>query len=782
MTASRILNRKNKGFTLLNIIGLAIGMGAAMLILLWINFQWSIDRGYPKTDRLYVVGQKEFSTNNELAVWFSTPKPMAAVMKAEIAGVENLSRLSGINGLLFSVGETKILSKVGSFVDSSFLQLFDLPLLAGNPSTALRDPSQVVLTEKLAISLFGTSDVLGKTVQLDSTQQLLVSGVLKEVPKSSRFTGYEYFLPWTLMEKMGYSDEHWGNSSVNLFVEMKEQANIAAAQAQLKDLIKRHSEVSTQSFLKPIKESYLYNTYKNGQQVGGRISMVKTFSYIAGFILLIACINFMNLSTAQSEKRAKEVGIRKVVGAPRFRLIGLFLRESLQLTAIAGLLALLLVMLFLPVFVGIVGQEVNIPYLDIRFWALFVGFIVFTGLLAGSYPAFFLSSFNPIRVLKGRFQQLHSKFNPRKFLVVTQFCIAIVLIISTVAIRKQIQHAQDRDFGFTQDNLVYMMEVGDMKRNYPLIKHALLERGIAQSVTRMMSPLTERWSGWNGFTWAGKDPNEVIQINRQSADDQVVATAGFTLLQGRDLDLAKFPTDSMAAIINETAAKAMGFKDPLGKTFNDGNDQYHIIGVIKDFIQESPFEPIKPLVIEGANGFMNTYHIRFNPELSTEEALKKTEQVFKEYNSAYPFQYQFVDEAYAFKFMETQRTGTLASLFAGLTIFISCLGLFGLAAFMAESRIKEIGIRKVLGASVFSVTRMLSKEFLLLVSLACLIAFPIAYWIMDQYLAHFSYRITLSWDIFLLAGAGAIMISMLTVSFQSIKAALANPVDSLRNE
>src|SRR5690606_31323982 len=456
--------------------------------------------------------------------------------------------------------------------------------------------------------------------------------------------------------------------------------------------------------------------------------------------------------------------------------------ESLLLACFSGLIAFIIVILVLPAFNDLVGMKFKIPFQDFRFWILFVGFVLFTGFLAGIYPAFFLSSFNPVKVLKGRLHSIQQKINPRKVLVVTQFSIALILIVSTVVIQKQIKHAQDRDFGFEKENLIYVPEVGEITKNVQLIKQELLDQNVAQSISRLMSPLTERWSGWNGFTWEGKDPNSIIDFNRQTGDDRVVETVGFTLIAGRDFDLTKFPTDSMAAIINESGAKVMGFQDPIGKIFDDGGRKFQIIGVIKDFIQESPFEPVKPLVIEGASGWMNNIHIRFNPNLTTTDALKKAEAIFKKYNPDFPFDYKFVDEAYALKFKETQKTGKLAALFAGLTIIISCLGLFGLAAYMAESRTKEIGVRKVLGASVFSVTRLLSKEFILLVGIACLIAFPIAYWAMNKYLNSYTYRINISWEIFAFTAILALLITILTVSYQSIKAAIANPVDSLRDE
>ena len=773
--------KKNKGFTAINIVGLAIGMAAAMLIMLWVSSQLNFDNTYPKSNLIYSVGSMEQSDKGP-DVWFSTPKPLYEVVKNDISEVKQSSRLNNTGGFLFTYDDKKIIAKKGAFVDSAFLQIFELPLLKGNPKTALVEPTDIVLTKDYAMTIFGSTDVIGKSIKVDSTEVLKVSAILDEIPSNSRFAEMNFFVPWTWMEKINFSDKNWGNSSVNLFVELYPDANLDAVQNKFKTITQKHSDLKTENFLKQIGDNYLYNDYKNGIAVGGRIDMVKIFMIIAGFILLIACINFMNLSTAQSERRAKEVGIRKVVGANKRSLISQFLSESILLSIISGLLAFVIVFLLLSPYSDLVGRKLSLPISNFYFWLSFIGFILLTGLLAGSYPAFFLSSFQPIKVLKGKFVQFQQKISPRKILVVTQFAIAVIMIISTLVIRKQIDHAQNRDAGFNKENLIYISESGDIKKNIELIKNELLSRGIATSVSRTMSPMTERWSGWNGFSWEGKDPNSIINFNRQSADDKVVETLGLRLISGRDFDLKKYPTDSMSAIINESAAKIMNLENPLGTQFVDGDDKYTIIGVIKDFIQESPFRTVTPTVIEGANMWVNTLNIKFNPKLATQDALSKTEQVFKEYNPNYPFDYQFLDEAYAKKFEETQKTGKLATIFAGLTIFISCLGLFGLAAYMAESRTKEIGVRKVLGASIFSVTKMLSKEFIVLISISCLIGFPIAYWAMNKYISDFSYRSEINWEIFVITAVLALLITVLTVSYQSIKAAMANPVDSLRDE
>ena len=772
---------KSKGYSALNIGGLAIGMAAAVLILLWIANEMSFDMFHSKRDRLYLAGNQTVF-NGDLQTWFTTAKPLGPALAAEFPDIAHTSRYSA-NNFLFTVGDKKLTAN-GAFVDSAFLEMFDFPLLAGDKHAVLNRPSDIVITQSLAKRLFGNGDALGKTIQLDTVDVATVSGVLQDLPGNTRFRGIDYLLPWLYMEKLGFSDDYWGNNSVQTYVELVPTASRQAVSDKIRDVVIRHSngEQDNEIILHALPDWWLRSTYENGQITGGRIEMVRLFGVIAGFILLIACINFMNLSTARSEKRAKEVGIRKVAGAYRRSLIAQFISESILLALLAGIVALLIVVVALPAFRNVVQRDITIDFGHPYFWLSGMAFILLTGLLAGSYPAFFLSAFNPVNVLKGSFRRANAVFNPRKILVVTQFSIAIVLIIGTVVLHRQIQYGKERENGYNKNNLVYIFEVGEVAKNSSLIKNELLTSGIAESVTRTSAPLTEGWSNSWGFGWQGKQPDDKTVFDRLCVDEHIVKTAGLTLVAGRDFDLSNYPTDSLGVILNESAVKAMGFENPIGQLIKDNGEEWHVIGVIEDFITRSPFDPIDPMVIEGAAGWFSTMHIKFNPTLSTADALQKTADIFKRYNPDYPFDYTFVDEAYAQKFAETQRTGTLAASFAFLTIFISCLGLFGLAAYMAESRTKEIGVRKVLGASVYAITRLLSKEFVMLVLIACIIAFPIAYWAMDNFLQTFDYRISLGLGIFVTSGLGALLLALITVSSQAIKAALANPVDSLRDE
>ncbi len=774
---------RNKGFSFINIAGLAIGMAAAILITLWIQHEMSYDQFHVKKDRIYEAWNKAHFSG-KLQCWNTTPKILARTLEKDVPEVERAVRVYWPRNILFSLGE-KRLTAAGNQVDTGFLQMFSFPMLKGNPQTALNDGYSIVLTEKLAKNLFGDEDPMGKILKLDNKDNFTVTGILKDLPNNSRF-GFEFLTNWELVKRQGEDDSSWGNNSTRTYVLLKENASMASANDKIKGIKVRYSkdeDPNWEMFIYPSSRWRLYSSFTNGKEDGGLIDFVKLFGVIALFILLIACINFMNLSTARSEKRAKEVGIRKVVGAQKGSLIGQFIGESIMIACIAGILALGLVQLSLPAFGKLTDKELHLDFANIYFWLSAIGFVVFTGIVAGSYPAFFLSSFKPVKVLKGTFKAAHALVTPRKMLVVLQFTFAIILIICTSIVKQQIDHAQNRETGYDRNNLVYHFLTDELRKSYPLVKNELLSSGVATSVSRTSSPLTQGWSDTWGFEWVGKDPADKTDFDRYVADEELVKTAGFRITRGRDFNLKEFPTDSSGMILNESAVKAMNFKDPIGQIVKDDGREYHVVGVINDFILQSPYYPTKPMVIEGcSNDWMNVIHFKLNAANSTADNLTKAEAIFKKYNPEYPFEYKFIDEEYSRKFKAEERTGTLAALFAGLTIFISCLGLFGLATYMAENRIKEIGIRKVLGASIPGITALLSKDFLKLVMISFVIASPVAWWMMDKWLQDYPYHVNIHWYVFAIAGLLSFLISVLTVSYQAIKAAVANPVKSLRTE
>jgi len=771
---------RSRGFSAINISGLAIGMASAILILLWIQNEMSYDRFYQKSDRLYQMYNRD-KFSGKLWAWGATPKIMAPTLKTDYPEVEDVARYDD-DMFLVTVGETHFKS-LGALADSGFFQLFDFPFLSGNAAQALKAPNNIVLTQKFAKKLFGNEDPMGKSVRIDSNAFFTVTGVLKDLPPNTAFE-FDYMLPWTYMTRMGWDDHVWGNNSVQTYILLKPGASPDAFNAKVKDITTSHSDETAKVFAYPVSQLHLYGKSENGQLVGGRIAMVQLFAIIAGFILLIACINFMNLSTARSEKRAKEVGIRKVVGAYRGSLIAQFIGESILLALLAFLIALLLVQISLSGFNQLVGKTLLLDYSSPWFWLFSIIFILFTGLVAGSYPAFYLSAFNPSKVLKGAFKNNTALVTPRKVLVVLQFSFAIILIICTLIIQRQIRYAQDRNTGYDRNNLVYTSTQGDVRKHYNLIRQELLGSGAAVSVTLSANPITQRRSDSWGFHWPGStEADTKVDFIRMGADADFVKTMGATLLQGRDIDIHDYPYDTSSILLNESAVKAMRLKDPIGKIVEREGETWHVVGIVKDFILESPFEmQVHPTMITGPNPYFQFIHFRLNPANSITANVAKVKKIFSQYNPQYPFECIFTDEAYAKKFREEQRVGQLAALFAGLTIFISCLGLFGLATYMAENRIKEIGVRKVLGASVAGITTLLAKDFITLVLAAFVIAIPVAWFAMNKWLGTYGYRITIGWGVFALSGGLAVLIAILTVSYQSIRAAIANPVKSLRSQ
>ena len=776
---------RNKGFSAINITGLAVGMASAILILLWIQNEVSYDQFHEKKDRIYEAWNRA-RFDGKLMCWNTTPKILARTLEHDLPEVERAVRVHWNREFLFSIGEKRII-KTGNMVDTGFLQVFSFPMLKGNPSTALNDMHSIVLTEACAKSFFGNQEAMGKILKVENQDNFTVTGIVKDLPNNTRFK-FDYLLPWSYLTYRKEDDSSWGNNSTRTYVLLKQNARYASVEPKIRVLKQKYEDEAKKDkwemFLYPASRWRLYSSFTNGaEDNGGRFTFVKLFGTIALFILLIACINFMNLSTARSEKRAREVGIRKVVGAQKASLITQFIGESVLLAFIAAILALIIVALSLPAYNQLTDKKLFINFASVYTWLAGAGFILFTGLLAGSYPAFFLSSFQPVKVLKGTFKKANALVTPRKVLVILQFSFAIILIICTIIVKQQIDYAQSRDTGYNKDNLVYHYMTGDIPKNYPLIKNELVAAGIAISVTKTSAPLTESWSdGW-GQEWEGKDPNDRTDFNRYVSDEGLGRTVGLQFTQGRDFDLKQFPTDSTGLIINESSLKVMKFKDPIGKLVKDNGIQWHIVGVIKDFILTSPYEPTRPMLISGAkNDWFSVVQIKLNGRNPLAKNLEKAAAIFKKYNPEYPANIQFVDADYARKFENEQRQGTLAALFAGLTIFISCLGLFGLATYMAENRIKEIGVRKVLGASVTGITALLSKDFIRLVVISFVLAAPLSYWAMYKWLQDYTYRVPIQWWVFAAACILSVAIALLTVSFQAVKAARANPVKSLRTE
>jgi putative ABC transport system permease protein len=785
-TAWRSLLR-GRSFSLINICGLAVGMAGATLILLWLFNEVSYDRFHVKADRIYQLYVKTDIPGEKHLTLDIVSQPLGPAIKAKFPEVESFARLIDVNHFLFTAADRSFTQLRGDFVDPDFLKLFSFPLVAGDRDQPLGSVNSIVVTEKLARKLFGETDVVGKIIRLDSVDNFTITGVLKDLPSNTQFD-FEYLLPWSYLKKLGWNNDNWISNNSYTWVMLRPQTDLKTFNSKIANFTRVNTGRNDLwlHFAYPLRDWYLYSKFDDGVPVGGRIDTVNVFALIAVFILLIACINFMNLSTARSEKRAKEVGIRKVAGAGRGLLIGQFMAESLLTVVISGGLSLLLVQLLLPAFGRLVGTELGIPYGSPIFWLVAVGFLLFTSMLAGSYPAFYLSAFKPVGIFRKQFRRTRAILSPRRVLVVLQFTFAIVLIISTLIVREQLQYAEDRDTGYSRNNLIYVHFEGEIEKNYSLIRQELLQSRVAVDVSKNWEDMANGGSRTWGYRWPNEPPRDTTTgIGIYSTDADLVRTAGLHLIAGRDIDIYRYRTDSFAILLNETAVKWMGFKDPIGKILYNPyeNLRWHVVGVVRDFVYGTPYGEIPPVMIQGpASAVFTTMHVRFNPANSTAASLEKTQAIFRRYNATYPFDYHFVDQEYARKFEDEQRTKTMAGLFASLAIFISCLGLFGLSAYVAESRIKEIGVRKVLGASVLGIARLLSVDFMRLVGIAFAIAAPVAWYAMSRWLAGYAYRITMGWVIFALAGTLAAVIALLTVSFQAVKAATLNPVESLRSE
>jgi ABC-type antimicrobial peptide transport system permease subunit len=778
----------NRVYSFINIAGLSVGMAVAMLIGLWIWDEVSFDKGNPHYDKIAEVMQ-HVSTNGAIGTGSTVPFPMGEALRKEFGSdFKYITMASWNSSHILSIDEKKLLAN-GSFFEPSALEILDVKMLKGSKD-GLRDPASILLSVSSAKACFGDGDPMGKLIRLDNKYNLRVTGVYEDLPYNSSFADVKFIAPWELysdIRGMKKQADPWRCNCYLSYVQMADQADMKKVSAKIRDIKldkvnKSDLTGKPQVFLHPMSKWHLYSEFKNGVIVGGRIQYVWLFGIIGIFVLLLACINFMNLSTARSEKRAKEVGIRKSVGSLRGQLIIQFFSESLLVVGFAWALSFLLVQLILPFFNQVADKKISILWSNPYFWFSGLCFALFTGLIAGSYPALYLSSFKPVKVLKGVFKVGRLASVPRKVLVVLQFSVSVLLIIGTIVVFRQIEYARNRPVGYSRDGLVMMsMQTSDIHRHFAVVRNELLKSGAIASIAEAGSPTTAVWSTNAGFDWKGKDPNQSVEFPNIEISYDYGKTVGWQFADGRDFS-RDFLTDSVGFVLNETAVKFMGLKNPVGETIKWDGVPYKVIGVIRDMVVESPYEPVRPTLFHLSHDPGDVVLVKIDPRVGAVEAVKKMESVFKKYNPAQPFDYRFVDEVYAKKFGNEERIGKLAGFFAVLAIFISCMGLFGMASFMAEQRVKEIGVRKVLGATVFNLWGLLSKDFVRLVVLSLLIAIPAAWYFMHGWLQHYHYRAGIAWWIFVVTGLGAMAITLLTVSVQAIRAALRNPVKSLRSE
>jgi putative ABC transport system permease protein len=781
----------NKVYSALNILGLSAGMAVALLIGLWVENEFSYDKFLPDSKQIYQV-ELNFSPQHEGEhTQTSLALPLTDILRKDVPGIKYVSEadyLGWMNHDLL-VGDKKLYLGGGA-AQSDFFKLFQYPFVKGNATSALTEPYSIVLTESTAKALFGSADPMNKYVRYDNAQNLKVSGVIKDLPKNSTLQ-FAFLTPFTFKEQtegwMKGARTSWANNSFTAYLELEPGVTYAEIEPRIKNIVYDHSPQMRHAkpivVLHALDKWHLYSDFKNGREAGGFIDYVRMFSIIGVLVLIIACINFMNMSTARSEKRAREVGVRKAIGSQRKDLIFQFLTESILITFISFLLSVLFVQLALPAFNQLTGGLVSVPYANALFWAVMIAYVLFTGLVAGSRPAFYLSSFNPVKVLKGSLHIGKAGSLPRKVLVVLQFTCSIALIISTIIIYQQIQYAKNRPSGYSADRLVMTDMSGDLSTHYPALKNDLLASGAVEAVTTASSPVTTIYSHLSLDKWPGKNPgDEGVNIAGIWVSPDYFQTLGMTLVQGHDFS-PNIKADSLNVIVNEATIKRIGLKNPINQmiTWNGNNKPVKIIGVVKDALMESPFTPVAPAIFASST-FGNSIMYRLSKNVDAHTAIEKIGKIFNTYNPAYPYIYQFTDDQYNEKFSLEVLVGKLAGVFAGLAIFISCLGLFGLAAYVAEQRTKEIGIRKVLGASITQVWLLLSRDFILLVMISCIIACPIALYFLSNWLRKYDYRITIGPCVFVLAAMAALIITILTISFQAIKAALSNPVKSLRSE
>ena len=780
---------RNKGYSFINISGLALGMAVAILIGLWIYDEFTFNRSFPNYDRIVQVMQHQ-TFNGKVGSQVSNP----AVMAEEIRHVYGsdftyVLQASWNYEHTLTYGE-KMFLKPGSYFEPEVTDMLSLKMLVGSKDGLKKDMNSILLSASVAEAYFGKENPLDKILRIDNQSDVKVTGVYEDLPENSSFSDLKFILPWDLYLSInpwvGKMENPWGSNFTQTYAQVADHANIAALSDRVRDVKanklppdeKRYNPIV---FLHPMWKWHLYSEFKDGVNVGGGIDNVWLFGITGVFVLLLACINFMNLSTARSEKRSKEVGIRKSIGSARAQLITQFFSESIMISFLAFCLAILLVLCALPGFNVVAEKKIAILWTEPLFWLAGIGFTLLTGFFAGIYPALFLSSFQPVKVLKGTFKAGRLASLPRQVLVVVQFTISITLIIGTMVVYKQVKHGQNRPIGYTRDGLVTTSVNEERHKHFEVIRTTLKDKRAIVEMAESGSPTTDVWNTNGGFDWEGKDPTLAVDFPNNGVSHEYGKTIGWEIKEGRDFS-RDFTSDSSTFILNESAVAFIGLKDPVGKVIHWNEKPFTIIGIVKDLLVQSPYQPVRPSMFHLATGSENVFIIKLNPERNTQEALAEVESVFKLYNPTAPFKSSFVDEDFARKFGNEKRVGTLAAFFAILAILISSLGLFGLASFVAEQRTKEIGIRKVLGASVANLWSMLSKDFLVLVGLSCMISVPLAWYELNQWLQDYDYRTDISWWIFAVSTGGALIITLATVSFQAIKAALMNPMKSLRTE
>jgi len=771
---------KNKTYSFLNIFGLAVGVACAGLIFLWVEAELNYDH-FPKREFIYNVRTNQ-TYNGVIRTFGSSPGPLLPAMKAEMPGVVRTCHTRDSRAL-FSL-EDKSVYETGMYADSTIFGMFSMSFTEGGVGSAFRDLNSIVVSEKMARQFFGSSaGVVGRIIKMDNKNSFKVTGVFRDLPQNSTVQT-DFVIPFATFAKDNDWLQYWGVNGLTDFVELSSSANPEKINQQLKDFTLRKSagKASAQPLLIGMKDWRLRDEFVDGKQSGGRIQYVRLFTYIACIILLIACINFMNLSTARSEKRAREVGVRKVLGAQRGRLVGQFIGESILLATLSVILGVILISLLLPAFNLLVKEELSIGLgQPLHILSLLI-IALATGLVAGSYPALYLSGFNPVHVLKRLKSRDGGAERIRKGLVVAQFSTSIFLILSTIIVYRQVQHIKSRELGYNKDNLLNIRSSPHLIDDYDVAKQDLLQTGVVDGTGLCDIENLNTSNNTSGYSWPGKDPKADVLISIRNINSDYIKTMGMQLIDGRNFKDGNPAQDSGKVLITETLAKMMGQGSAVGKYLKSDNGNDQVVGVVKDYVYGDFYGKPDPVIFYSQPSQGRYFYIRVKSGAQVEKALSSIGAVLKKDNPGYPFDYSWVDDKFNAKFTAESLIGKLSGLFAALAIFISCLGLFGLAAYTAEQRTREIGIRKVLGASVTGITRLLSKDFLKLVILSNVLALPLAAWALSRWLEGYAYRISISWWMFGAAAIVSVLIALATVGFQAMRAALMSPVKSLRSE
>ncbi len=770
---------RNKGFSVTNLLGLTIGMTCTLLIMMWVQDELNYDKFHANYKNIYqVIANRDFK--NQIFTDRNMVLPLASSLQAAYPQIKNAVVTTYSERHILTNGEKK-LTKKGLTVSDRFFDLFSWEVLKGQPSVSIRDPKSLILTASSAKALFGNADPINRTVRVDDSYNLKVTAIVADPPGNSS-------LQFDFIKPFDYNNEYikgkmneWTNSSWNVFLQTQPGTDLSRLTKNINELKKQHSQdpISTY-FIFPMSKWRLFSDFKDGKNIGGIIEYVRLFSIIGLIILLIACVNFMNLSTARSEKRAKEVGIRKTLGSEKRQLVLQFFLESMILAVIAFIFSIIAVYFILPAFNLLVDKTLVLPVSDPVFWAECFGVVLFTGIVAGSYPALYLSSFNPVKTLKGTFLVGRSAALPRHVLVIAQFSISILLISATIIVYQQIHYVKNRDTGYDPNNLISIPSSESIDKNYNVIKNELLKTGLIQSVTRTGSPITDiQWRG-GAPDWEGKPADATLIISGMTTDLDFIKTMGIKMIAGKDF--SGKPIDSTSVILNKAAVEAMNLKNPMGMELRYGTRKFHVIGVTENVVMESPYSPVNPMIMYYETNYSSLICIRLKDGIQPQKAMSSMESIFQKYNPAFPFEYNFIDQEFKKKFLTEVLISRITNIFAGLAIFICCIGLAGLASFTIEKRFREIGIRKVLGATIQQVLMLISKEFLKLVAISFIIAVPVTWWLMNNWLDKYVYRISISIWLFAAVGFLILLLTLVVVSLNTLRAATSNPVKSLRSE